>query len=178
MDYNAFKDTVIPNRKGKGKRKIKVTNSFGIYDCYKLIRKNGWYNIGRPLKEHEFYSVIRQVNLLLAKELANGNTVKFPYGMGVLELRKYKRGVSIVNGKLKNTYPIDWNSTLRLWYEDEESKRNKTLLRYEVGELYSIRYSKFKAKYNNRSFYEFVLNTYIKKALAYNIKNRKTDTLW
>ena len=47
-------------------RNYKITNSIGVYDLYKLIRKNHWYDIGRPLKEHEFYAIIRKVNSLLA----------------------------------------------------------------------------------------------------------------
>jgi hypothetical protein len=43
-------------------RYYKVNNSLGVYDAYKWIRKNKWFNIGRPLKEHEFYSIIRKVN--------------------------------------------------------------------------------------------------------------------
>jgi hypothetical protein len=33
-------------------RKHKVRNSLGVYDAYKYIRKNKWFNIGIPLTEH------------------------------------------------------------------------------------------------------------------------------
>ena len=36
----------------------KIRNSIGIYDIYKMLRKNKWLNIGRPLTEHEFYTII------------------------------------------------------------------------------------------------------------------------
>jgi hypothetical protein len=38
--------------KVSGPRKHKVNNSFGVYDCYKAIRKNKWFNIGKPIPEH------------------------------------------------------------------------------------------------------------------------------
>jgi hypothetical protein len=175
MDFKEFKSAIC---KEHCKRTAKVTNSFGVYDAYKYIRKNNWFGIGRNLKEHEFYSIIRKINLLLADELANGNTVKFPFKMGKLELRKTERGASIVNGKLRVTYPIDWGSTIRLWYEDEEARKNRTKLRYEDKYGYRIKYNKHDAVYENMSFYEFVLNVYIKKSLQNNINARKIDALW
>jgi hypothetical protein len=57
------------NQHTSDSRKFAVTNSWGIRDAYKLIRKNHWFNIGRPLKESEFYHIIREVNNLLAEEI-------------------------------------------------------------------------------------------------------------
>lgn len=175
MEFKEFRDTVI---KRNAPKKVKITNSWGVYDAYKLMRKNGWYNIGRPLKEHEFYSIIRKVNKILAEGLAKGSTVVFPDKMGVLELRKMPVGVSLVNGELKNTYPIDWKNTLLLWFEDKEAEVNKTLLRKEVKNLYYVKYNKFHAYYTNRCFYEFKLNRFIKLALKENINKDKVDALW
>lgn len=175
MDFREFSKQT---RKADSRCKAKVRNSFGVYDIYKLIRKNHWYNIGRPLTEHEFYTIIREVNKLFAIELANGREMVFPHRMGALELRKSEKGVSIVNGKVRVTYPVDWEETLRLWYEDEEARKNKTLLRNENKFVYHIKYNKYNAFYENKSFYQFSLNRFIKKALSRNIKSGKTDTLW
>jgi hypothetical protein len=160
------------------KGKFKITGSWGVRDAHKLLRKMKWPNIGRPIKEGEFYAVIRGVNKLLAENVAKGETVVFPSRMGKLELRKFPRGVSIVDGKLKNTYPVDWAETFKLWYSDHEEKKKKTLLRFEEKEIYNVRYCKWNANYNNRNFYQFVLNRFIKKALMQNIKQGKVDTLW
>lgn len=160
------------------KRNFKVTSSWGIYDIYKHIRKNHWYNIGRPVTEKEFYAIIRGVNKIFAEEVAKGNSIKFPHCMGTLELRKHEVGVSMKKGKLKVTYLPNWNETMKLWYRDEEARKNKVVLRYEEPYLYSIRYNKHDARYENKSFYGFSLNTFIKKALKDNIKNNITDTIW
>jgi hypothetical protein len=69
-------------------REYKITNSIGVYDLYKKVRKNHWYDIGRPLKEHEFYTIIRSINKLLAENIVNGQIVVSPEQMGKLELRK------------------------------------------------------------------------------------------
>ena len=85
MTYKEFKFAI---QNLNNSRKHKVTNSVGVYSIYKIIRKNKWFNIGRTLKEHEFYSIIRSINNYLADNLVNGDDIVFPYGMGRLELRK------------------------------------------------------------------------------------------
>ena len=157
-----------------------VTNSWGIYDAYKAIRKHHWYNIGRPLTEKEFYLIIRSMNKLMAEELANGNSVKLPAYMGRLELRKQEVGSFLHDGKLKITYPVDWSDTLKLWYEDEEARKQKTLLRQTNPYVYHIHYCTkgLDANYNNKMFYQFSVNTFLKKALSHNIKQGKIDSLY
>lgn len=178
MEERSFTEFTTRQIGRRGKKVMKVTNSWGVYDAYKAIRKNGWYSIGKPIKESCFYAVIREINKLLAQELINGQELVFPAGMGKLELRKRKNGVSIVDGKLKIGYPIDWGETLRLWFEDEEARNNKTLLRDESPFCYRVYYNKKDADYQNQSFYQFTLNRKIKQGLKENIKNNKIDTLW
>ena len=175
MDLKEFGSKL---RKASQKRVTKISNSWGVYDAYKHIRKNKWYNIGKHVTEHDFYSIIRGVNDILASKLVLGETIKFPHNMGNLEIRKTKRGVSIVDGKLKNTYPINWADTWKLWYQDEEEHQKKTLLRFEQPWVYFIKYCKDRATYENKIFYQFVVNRLIKKALKDNIQKGKTDTLW
>lgn len=154
----------------------KVTDSLGVYDSYKWIRKNKWLNIGRPLTEHEFYSIIRGVNDLLADNLANGIEVVFPHRMGKLELRK--KNVIIrkdEKGNICTNLPIDWDRTLKLWCEDKESMENKTLIRQEEKELFKVFYNRIKCNYKNCSFYEFNVNRSIKKRLKQNIKAGMID---
>lgn len=173
--YREFKGSLINKKKGK---KSKIRESAGSYYFYKWIRKNHWLDIGRNLKEHEYYSIIRGVNNLIAEEIGKGNTVTLPSRMGTLELRKYNVGAKMVNGHLRVTYPIDWESTIRLWFEDEEAKKKKVLVRFENGTMYNVKYNKYKANYNNKSFYQFTLNRNIRRALARNINNGSVDTMY
>ena len=177
QSFTEFSDA-IQKRSGKGHRKIKVTGSWGVYSAYKAIRKHNWYNIGRPVTEKEFYAIIRGVNKLLAEEILLGKEVKLPACMGALELRKTEVGVRMKDGKLKITYPINWNETLKLWYEDAEARKDKLLLRHENKYVYHIRHNKFKANFENKCFYLFQPNKFLKMRLKDNIKNGKTDTLW
>lgn len=176
MDYSAFrKETLKLDKKGKVG---KVNNSWGIYDAYKWIRKNKWYDIGRPLKEHEFYSIVRGINKLMGDEVTMGKSVDFPYKLGHLELRKTTAGVSFKDGKLRITYPIDWDSTLRLWFEDTEAREKKTLVRFESKDLFHVRYCKYKARYKNMSYYQFNLNRSVRRRLKDNIKLGKVDAIY
>ena len=173
---NSYKDFKSAIQGLQNTRTHKVTNSLGSYDAYKYIRKNKWFNIGRPLTEHEFYQIIRRINNYLAEELINGNDVIFPNRMGKLELRK-RNSLPIIdkNGNLKVTYAIDWDSTLKLWYEDEEAFNNKTLVRLPERNIFRIKYNKNTANYNNKSFMEFKINRYIKVRLKQKIKNNEID---
>jgi len=169
-------DEFISNIKNvSGSRHHNVNGSLGVYSAYKFIRKNKWFNIGRPLTEKEFYSIIRTVNNYLAEELSNGKDINLPLKMGKLELRKKNARISIVDGKIKTNLPIDWSATFKLWYEDEEAFKNRTLIKMEEKEIFKIRYNKEKANYKNKMFYQFIPNREIKIKLKHNIKEGRID---
>lgn len=174
-NFRDFRNDILKTHE---KRNAKVRGSVGVYSIYKAIRKNGWLDIGRPLKEHEFYSIIREVNNLLAMEIGKGNTVNLPSRMGSFELRKFQPSARFVNGRLRVTYPVDWDKTLRLWFTDKEARENKTLIRMEEDHVYRVKYNKHNANYENMGFYEFQLNGKIKQMLKKNIKAGKVDTAY
>lgn len=172
-NYDEFKSSI---QHLKDSRTHKITNSLGVYDAYKFIRKNKWFDIGRALTEHEFYQIIRRVNSYLANELVSGNDIVFPNRMGRLELRKRISLPTVSDtGKLKVTYAIDWDKTLKLWYEDEEAFNNKTLIKIPEKNIFRIKYNKDSANYNNKSFIEFQVNRDIKTRLKQKIKNNEID---
>ena len=172
MGLNDFLNSI---KKANDPRTHKVNNSLGVYDAYKWIRKNKWLNIGRCLTEHEFYSIIRKVNDYLADSFLHGNDIKLPHRMGRLELRKYDVRVTFDGEKVKTNLPIDWDRTLKLWYEDEEAYKNKTLVKVEEKEIFKVYYNKHLADYNNQVFYEFNINRELKKRLKQRIKEGRLD---
>lgn len=156
-------------------RKHKVNNSLGTYDAYKYIRKNKWFDIGRPLTEHEFYTIVRSVNNYLADELLQGNDIVLPQRLGTLELRKYESRMSFKNGILKTNLPVDWDRTLKLWSEDEESYKDRTLVKMEEKEIFKVFYNKKNANFNNKSYYTFEVNRDLKRRLKQRIKEGAVD---
>ena len=122
--------------------------------------------------------ITRMVNNIISEELINGRDIIFPNNMGRLELRKYNRKVSLdKDNKIKTNLPINWDKTLKLWYEDKESYSNKTLVRVESNEIFTVYYNKGKANYSNKSFYEFNVNRNLKQRLKNRIKVSKVDAL-
>ena len=95
--------------------------------------------------------------------------------MGTIELRKRPVVYDIKSGKLKVSAPIDWDRTLKLWYEDEEAYKEKTLVKVEEKEIFKVYYNKQLADYSNQVFYEFNVNRELKKRLKQRIKEGKID---
>lgn len=156
-------------------RTHRVRNSNGVYSAYKWIRKNKWLNIGRPVTEHEFYTIVRQVNNLLAENILSGEDIVLPHRLGTIELRKYDTRISICNGKLVTNLPIDWNRTLKLWSEDEKAYKERTLVKMEEKEIFKVYYNRSNANYENKSFYEFEVNRDLKRRLKQRIKSGAID---
>ena len=151
-------------------RNHKVKNSIGVYDIYKYIRKNKWYDIGQPITEHQFYTIIRQVNNVLADNLLKGNDIVFPNKMGRLEVRKFEPIIRFDDNKLTVRLPIDWDRTLKLWSEDEEAYKERTLVKMEEKEIFKVCYNKTRADFPNKGFYQLQINRDLKIALKKKIK--------
>lgn len=158
-----------------GPRKHKINNSFGVYNAYKLIRKNKWFNIGKPISEHDFYKIVRTVNNKLADLLSKGHDINLPCQMGRLEIRKYDARITLQGDKVVTNLPIDWDRTLKLWSEDEEAYQKRTLIKREEKEIFKVYYNRGKANYTNKGFFAFDINRELKKKLKKNIKDGRID---
>lgn len=156
-------------------RKTTINNSYGVYDAYKYYRKNKPKDPKYILSESQYFAIVRQINLLLTQELLDQKDIVFPYSMGRLEVRKSTPKVYIEDGKVKSTYPIDWDRTLKLWYEDQESRENKTILKKKEREVFRIMYNKSKAFYTNKNYFEFKVNRALKLALRDVIRQGNFD---
>lgn len=156
-------------------RTHKVRNSNGVYDAYKWVRKNKWLDIGRPVTEHEFYSIIRQVNNLFVESILRGEDIILPHRLGTIELRKYDTKIAICNDRLVTNLPIDWDKTLKLWSEDEEAYKERALVKMEEKEIFKVFYNKRTANYENKSFMQFEVNRDLKKRLKQKIKSKTID---
>ena len=111
----------------------------------------------------------------MAIKLLMGEDIILPCKMGKIEVRKYNRSISIKNGKVVTNLPIDWDRTLKLWSEDEEAYKERTLIKMEEKEIFKVHYNKAKADYTNKSFYQFNANRELKRTLKRNIKEGRVD---
>jgi len=170
-----FKDFINNVKKVKNKRHHKVSGSYGSKDAFRFYRKIKPNDSKYVLTDCQFLHIIRLINDDLRDLLIEGKDVTLPEQMGRLELRKIANTIKFVNGKIKTNLPIDWNATLKLWYDNPVCKEHKQLVRQENTETFKVFYNKTKAKYNNKTFYEFDPNRLLKVNLKNNIKLNKID---
>ena len=158
-------------KKVKGPRKHRVTGSYGIYDGYKFYRKNKPKIKEYYITESQYFTITRKINNLLAELLASGNEIILPCHMGMLEIRKSGTYIKLENNKIKTNLPIDWGKTLKLWFEDSEAYKDKTLVRCEETDLFQIYYNRYNANYTNKVYYGFTPNRNLKQQLKISVRN-------
>jgi hypothetical protein len=173
MTYEEFRIGVL--KANQKKHHFKVHNSYGTKDAYRWAMKHK--QIRRDLSETNFRVIINALNQSLQDQLLQGKDIKLPESMGRIEIRKYTTFVGLEEGKIKTNLAIDWDKTLKLWYEDKDAYINKTLIRCETNEKFRIVYNKHKAKYNNKIFYDFTPTRDIKLKLKELINNQGFDAL-
>lgn len=172
MEYSEFRKRTV---KAVGTHNFKVTNSYGNKEAWRWLKKNKWLDLGQPITEREFGMIIKTINKHFQDQLVQGKDINLPHRMGRIELRKFKANLVLKDNKIKTNLPVDWDRTLKLWYEDETSRANKVLIRYEDFTRFGVHYDKNSANYNNKVFYQFIPNRNVKTRLKDNILNGRLD---
>jgi|TARA_R110000851_G_scaffold314588_1_gene476693 hypothetical protein len=161
------------------KRIHKNKSNFGMKDYYNFYDNNYEpYNVTRLI----YNKIITDFNKELRKLIINQNLIyKIPYLYFEIMLKKEKRVPRIVNGKLINNVPIDWQKTNKLWAQDEEAKEKKLLVRYNnshtSGYIFRIYCKKFNSKVKNKNLFKFQPNREFKRELSKRIKDTNQDNL-
>lgn len=163
-------------KKVSGPRKHKITKSWGVKNYFRYYRKNKPKDPKYRVDEGTYYKIIRMCNEKIRDLIIKGNPIVLPKNMGTLELIKNTRGPRLIDGKLHNNMPYDWNATLNLWYEDEEAFKNKVLLRIPETEVFSVKYTRRTAYYKNSLFYDFATNREFKLMLKKAIKEGNVES--
>lgn len=156
--------------------KKRIVSSYGVTDIYRYIRRNKYMSIGEPIPISNFSRIIQAMNLHLIDKFYKGHDIKLPYRLGSIELRKYIARVEFSKGEIQTNLPVNWKATKELWAEDEESRINKTLVRYEEDFIYKILYNKKGAVYKNKLFYMMVFARAFKRGLKPRIKEEGLDS--
>lgn len=168
---SSFRSKILHARK----HRFKITGSLGMHDAYAWEKDNGFPNIGCKISLSTYCKIIRNVNKTLAEAFSIGERILLPEHVGVIHLKKKQPKTSIENGKLKTTLPIDWNRTLKLWEEDEESYKNRTLIRHEVRDVFRIYYKPYDVAFPNSFFVKFYPGHYLKQRLVEKARNNEVD---
>lgn len=160
----------------KGKQ-FKIRNSYGIRNIYTWIKQNKFFNL-TPITEKEFSTLIKEIHQLLINNFIQGHAIVFPYNMGKLELLKHSTSVKLEDNKIKVKKPINWYATKKLWENDAEAKKNKTLIRTDVDYVYKVSYNKSKSKYKNKTFVRFTVNRFFRNLVTSKTRNKELDTCY
>lgn len=172
MDVKEYMRSV---RKLNDPRKTVISNSYGLNDAYKYFKKNKPEHLKHSISRADFGRAVRAVNLILRDMLLNSKDIIFPEGMGGLELRKVKARIQFQNNWLRTNLRVNWNETLKLWYEDEEARKNKKLVRYETDELFRVFYNRGFIRHKNSWYFRWLTNRNFKKLLKEKVKNKEVE---
>ena len=117
------------------------------------------------------------MNNLVADYLIENKSIRLPAGFGKLEVVKYETKSWIdESGKFISTKKVDMNSTIRLWYEDEESRINKTLVRYDDEFVFRFNYPQHGRMYKYNGYYSIKFNRQLQQKLKLAIQAGNYDT--
>ena len=166
-----YKEFINNIKKVQGPRNHKVTGSLGVKDAYNHYRKNRPKESKFVIKEADYFSMIRRLNEVVASQLSKGVEIKLPYRVGSLYIEKRNIAPKLdTNGKLIFKAPIDWDATLKLWFESPEDKANKTLIKTDKRDIYKVIYNKKGVNYINSSLVTFTPTRELKSKIKEEIK--------
>jgi hypothetical protein len=175
MEYSEFLKDL---KKVSGPRNHKIKNSYNTINglkYYRTIRPNEKSYI---LRDSEYLEIIREMNLLIADELIKSKKVVLPSGMGALEICKIENKTFIDdNGMLVSTKPVNPSATYRLWYEDEEAREKRILVRFDEDYRFKFTYSSRSRKYKNSIYFNMKFGRYLKSKLYKEIVENNFDAL-
>lgn len=170
---------MLDNYKCRGKGRY--NGAFGVVRAYRWLCKHKWPTTeGKPIDRHTFFTVIAEVDKILADKLTSGNEIKFPCGMGQVCVCR-KQALPILNKKgkytIRNGQP-DWKSTFELWEKDPEAKKQKVLVRFINKYVYYFQYRQLTKVFKNWMFYNFVAHKKVRIRLKDKIQNGEVQTVW
>ena len=146
MEYKegmTFKD-FISQKKKRGKNKLKI--DYAVKDYYQYYRHSVWRYQGgltkagkrrqRMAKNNKwnitpvkYKKILTSINLLLLEAILKGEDIELPVEFGILYARQKDIYTKLDDdGSLKTNRAINWKETLKLWYEDKESRESKQLV--------------------------------------------------
>lgn len=162
----------------KETRVYTINNSYGVYDYWKFYihnrpKQRSYYKMSSA----QYYKLLRAVNEYLIEILLKNAQVVLPNKMGeIVVLKKTARVRLDEKGKIRTNRPINWDATIKLWFEDPEAEKNKTLVRWDNSDVINIRYKKATAVYNNSPFYNLQVTRVVKKLIASHLVEGTLET--
>lgn len=142
--------------------------SYGVKEAYKTFRKMP----DRKYKclEDEFYRIISNVQDEVINTLFETKEIDLPLNLGTLTIRKRIYDPEFKDGKLVGLPPINWKATNELWEKDPISKEKKTIIRYDIKEVFFVHFSKRKSRVK----YKYNMTFNVARTLKYKLTDLVT----
>lgn len=154
--------------KATEKRKTTLVGGYLSADFYRYIKEE--IDIDTVLLQN----IIGDLNQGIGECLLKGKKVRLPH-IGDLELRKFARNITTVNGEVKTNLPINWKATLDLWEKDPKAYEERFLIKLNVPYIYRVYYIHSLSRFKNLPYIKFKLNRGLKRALTSKIQNKEID---
>lgn len=154
----------------------RIKADYGISNYYKFYKQKYDQDVTSTL----FNKILTEYNTGIIDLVIENNLAFYMPFLGLeLFIKKDKRKPRIVNGKLINNVPVDWQATNKLWDKDEEAKEKKILVRFTnshtSGYVFRIYCKKFKARIKNKHLYKFKPSRRFQRTLSARIKDPDKD---
>ena len=172
MHNITLEDFLKETKKVKEKRTFKVTNSIGSSYAYRIYKRDI-----NALSNHDYCRVIREINNEIINRIIEGDIINLPLRMGNLCIVKKETKVVFNKDKLYIDKPIDWNKTAILWYNNEEAREAKKIVRNDVPYVFRIKYSKGHAMYKNKNFFRFKTHRPVKLKIKDLVQKNELEAL-
>ena len=132
----------------------------------RMAKGNKWI-----LTPAQYKKIITSINSLLLEAISKGEDIELPEGFGTLYARQKSIYTKLdTEGRLKTNRAIDWNSTMKLWFEDKESREAKQVVYYDnckAKPYVNIMFGDF----TNKRFLEFRPVHNVMRKIAQGISN-------
>jgi len=156
----------------------KIKAHYGIKDYYKAFKKD---NPKLNIPYNQFTKIVNKFNERIVEAIIEDNLhYKLPYLGASLSVKKHKSVPRIVDGKLYNPTPVDWQATNKLWDEDEEARERKLLVRYSNNHtskhVFRIYFKKYIYPFINKKYYSFDTCRAFSRRLGARINDENKDT--
>lgn len=172
-----FEDFLKEVKNVSGNRKHKITGSQNTISGFSYYRKIRPKEKEFTLLDKQYLSIIREMNIMVADYLIENKSIRLPSGFGKLEVVKYETKSWIdEDGKFISSKIIDIHNTFKLWYEDEESRINRTIVRYDNEFIFRIKYPMKGRLYKYSGYFSIQFNRNLKHKLMSTIKTGNYDT--
>jgi len=145
--------------KVKGKRNRKIKNCYNVADYFAYYKKTKPDTKEFSISQPTYSAIIKNINNRLRQHLIEDGELKLPCDMGILKIHKTIVKPKVVDNKLIYNSAVDWQSTMKLWEDDPESKVAKTVVKFNPGDRYRIKYLNKRCRLFKNKEYFIVLPT-------------------